>query len=193
MDAKKMTDRCAWANSSELLRRYHDEEWGKPLHDDQQLFEMLILEGKSCGLNWELILKKRSYMRKVFDNFDPNVIIKYGDEKIDLLMQDAGIIRHRAKIEAIISNAMAYFEVKRLYGSLDNFLWNYVNHKPVVRRSFEVTTRTELSDKLSKDLKKYGFKFVGSVIVYSFMQAVGMVNDHEPDCHMKNNENTSCY
>jgi DNA-3-methyladenine glycosylase I len=182
-----MTDRCFWADSSELMRKYHDEEWGKPLHDDRRLFEMLILEGKSCGLSWELILKKRDHMRKVFDNFDPEMLVKYSDAKIDELMQDAGIIRHRAKIEAVIGNAKAYFEVKKLHGSLDNFLWSYVNHRPIVKEPFEITTKTELSGKLSKDLKKLGFKFVGSTIIYSFMQAVGMVNDHEPSCFMRNN------
>jgi DNA-3-methyladenine glycosylase I len=182
-----MTDRCFWANSSELMRKYHDEEWGKPLHDDRCLFEMLILEGKSCGLSWELILKKRVRMRKVFDNFDPEMLVKYDNAKIDELMHDHGIIRHRAKIEAVISNAKAYFEVKKLHGSLDNFLWSYVNHKPIVREPFEITTKTELSDKLSKDLKKLGFKFVGSIIIYSFMQAIGMVNDHMPNCALKNN------
>jgi DNA-3-methyladenine glycosylase I len=182
-----MEKRCRWANSSELLRKYHDEEWGKPLHDDRRLFEMLILEGKSCGLSWELILKKRDHMKKVFDDFEPNAIIKYDDAKIDELMQDAGIIRHRAKIEAVVGNARAYFEVKKSHGSLDNFLWNYVNYQPVKTEPFEIVTRNEVSDRLSKDLKKLGFKFVGSVITYSFMQAVGMINDHEPSCSMRNN------
>jgi DNA-3-methyladenine glycosylase I len=143
---------------------------------------MLILEGKSCGLSWELILQKRDHMRKVFDNFDPAMLIKYDNTKIDELMQDAGIVRHRAKIKAVINNAKAYFEVKKLHGSLDNFLWSYVNHKPIVKEPFEITTKTKLSDKLSKDIKKLGFKFVVSVIIYSFMQAVGMVNDHELSC-----------
>jgi DNA-3-methyladenine glycosylase I len=168
------------------MKEYHDEEWGKPLHDDRRLFEMLILEGKSCGLSWELILKKRDHMRKVFDNFDPEMLVKYDNAKIEELMHDPGIIRHRAKIEAVIGNAKAYFEVKKNHGLLDNFLWSYVNHQPIMRGPFEITTKTELSDKLSKDLKKLGFKFVGSTIIYSFMQAVGMVNDHEPSCSMRN-------
>jgi DNA-3-methyladenine glycosylase I len=168
------------------MMKYHDEEWGKPLHDDRHLFEMLILEGKSCGLSWELILKKRDRMRKVFDNFDQNAIVKYDNAKIEELMHDPGIIRHRAKIEAVIGNAKAYFDVKKRYGSLDNFLWSYVNHMPIVREPFEMITKTELSDRLSKDLKKLGFKFVGPTIIYSFMQAIGMVNDHELSCSMRN-------
>jgi DNA-3-methyladenine glycosylase I len=182
-----MIERCSWANSSELARKYHDEEWGKALHDDRQLFEMLVLEGKSCGLSWELILKKRDHMKEVFDNFEPGVLIEYGDAKIDELMQDAGIIRHRAKIEAVIGNAKAYFEVKKQHGSLDNFLWSYVNYQPIITESFERTIRNEISDNLSRDLKKFGFKFVGSVIIYSFMQAVGMVNDHVPSCFTRDN------
>ncbi|MDR1551805.1 MAG: DNA-3-methyladenine glycosylase I [Holosporaceae bacterium] len=177
-----MTNRCSWANSSKILRQYHDEEWGRPLHDDRALFEMLILEGMSCGLSWEIILKKREHMREVFDNFDPHALLKYDDTKVDALMQDAGIIRHRAKVEAVIRNAEAYFQIKELYGSLDSFLWSYVNNAPIRNEQFEFKTRSETSDKLSKDLKKLGFKFVGSTIIYSFMQAVGMVNDHEDDC-----------
>ncbi|MDR1334276.1 MAG: DNA-3-methyladenine glycosylase I [Holosporaceae bacterium] len=176
-----MTKRCIWATSS-ILEKYHDEEWGKPLHDDQRLFEMLVLEGKSCGLSWEIVLKKRDHMRKAFDNFNPNIISQYDTAKVDELMQDAGIIKHRAKIEAVICNAKAYLNVKNLHGSLDNFLWSYVNHQPIITEPFKIITKNELSDRLSKDLKKLGFKFVGSVITYSFMQAIGMVNDHEPTC-----------
>ena len=148
---------------------------------------MLILEGKSCGLNWELILKKRNHMRKVFDNFNPHKLIEYNDAKVEELMRDVGIIRHRAKIEAVICNARAYFELKKLHGSLDNFLWNYVNYQSIRTEPFKIVTRNELSNRLSKDLKKLGFKFVGSTIIYSFMQAIGMVNDHEPGCLMRNN------
>jgi DNA-3-methyladenine glycosylase I len=179
---KIVSQRCFWANSSEILRKYHDEEWGRPLHDDRALFEMLILEGMSCGLSWEIILKKREHMRSVFDRFDPQVLVKYDAAKIDELMQDPGIIRHRAKIEAVISNAKAYFKIKELHGSLDHFLWHYVNNAPIVHEPFEIKTRNETSDQLSKDLKKLSFKFVGSTIIYSFMQAIGMVNDHEEDC-----------
>jgi DNA-3-methyladenine glycosylase I len=179
-----MVTRCAWASSS-LLIEYHDEEWGKPLHDERRLFEMLILEGKSCGLSWEIVLKKRANMRKAFDDFDPGIIAKYDAEKVDELMQNAGIIRHRAKIEAVICNAKAYLNLKDLHGSLDNFLWSYVKYQQIVTEPFEIITKNELSDRLSRDLKKLGFKFVGSVIIYSFMQAIGMVNDHEPGCFLR--------
>ncbi|MDR3187260.1 MAG: DNA-3-methyladenine glycosylase I [Holosporaceae bacterium] len=181
-----MTERCSWASSRELLRRYHDEEWGRPLHDDRRLFEMLILEGKSCGLSWELILKKRDHMREVFDNFDPEILVRYGDEKIRSLMNDAGIIRSNLKVNAVVENAKAYLRLKE-GRTFDDFLWQYVNYKPIVNDGLQRIVRSELSDKLSKDLKKLGFKFVGSVIIYSFMQAVGIVNDHEPGCYARNN------
>jgi DNA-3-methyladenine glycosylase I len=179
-----MIERCKWANSSEFLKKYHDEEWGKPLHDDQKLFEMLILEGKSCGLSWELILKKRDHMREVFDNFDPEILVKYDDEKIQSLMNDAGIIRSRLKINAVIENARAYLRLKERR-TFDDFLWQYVDYKPVVNDGSQRIVSSEISDKLSKDLKKQGFKLIGSVIVYSFMQSVGMVNDHENKCFCK--------
>ncbi|MDR0968790.1 MAG: DNA-3-methyladenine glycosylase I [Holosporaceae bacterium] len=175
--------RCSWANSSALLKRYHDEEWGKPTHDDRQLFEMLILEGKSCGLSWEIILKKRDRLRSAFDNFEPNILITYDDAKIDALMQDPGIIRHRLKAQAVVENARAYLKLKESYGSLDNFLQNYASNQPSQHNAFpKIIIRNETSDRLSKDLRKFGFKFVGSTIIYSFMQAVGIVDDHEPDC-----------
>ena len=176
--------RCSWANSSEFLRKYHDEEWGKPLYNDQLLFEMLILEGQSCGLSWELILKKRDHMKKVFDNFNPEILIKYDDTKIESLMQDSGIIRNRLKINAVIENAKVYLRLKQS-GSFSDFLWKYVNHKPIINNITKYITKSEISDKLSKDLKKLGFKFVGSTIIYSFMQAIGMVDDHEADCFAK--------
>jgi DNA-3-methyladenine glycosylase I len=177
-----MIQRCSWANSSEILRKYHDEEWGRQLHDERALFEMLVLEGMSCGLSWEIILKKRGHMRIVFDNFDPHMLVQYDCAKIDELMQDSGIIRHRAKIDAVIINAKAYFKVKELYGSLNYFLWSHVNNAPIIEESFIFKTTNETSDQLSKDLKKLGFKFIGSTIIYSLMQAVGMVNDHEDGC-----------
>ncbi len=176
--------RCSWANSSEWLRKHHDEKWGKPLHDDQKLFELLILEGKSCGLSWELILKKRDYIRKAFDNFDPEILVKYNEAKIESLMQDAGIIRHRAKIEAVIENAKAYLKLKE-QKTLNDFLWSYVNYEPIINDGTQRITRSEISDRLSKDLKKLGFKFVGSVSIYAFMQDIGMVNDHDYDCYVK--------
>ncbi len=177
-------NKCAWANSSELLKRYHDGEWGKPIHNDQKLFEILILESMSCGLSWEIVLKKRNRMREVFDNFDPKKIALYTDERIDAFMQDQGIIRHRKKLEAMVQNAKVYLKLTKAR-SFNNFLWEYVGYKTILNKSQEIVTRSEISDKLSKDLKKLGFKFVGSVIVYSFMQAVGMVNDHDKNCKFK--------
>lgn len=179
-----MIKRCKWANSSELLKQYHDEEWGKPLYDDQKLFEMLILEGKSCGLSWELILKKRNHMKKVFDNFDPGVLIEYDAAKIESLMQDPGIIRSHLKVNAVIENAKAYLKLKQS-GSFSDFLWAYVDYKPIVNDGKQIITKSDISDRLSKDLKKLGFKFIGSIITYSLMQAVGMINDHEHDCFAK--------
>ncbi|MDR0677357.1 MAG: DNA-3-methyladenine glycosylase I [Holosporaceae bacterium] len=180
-----MINRCQWANSSEWLKKYHDEEWGgKPFHNDQKLFEMLILEGKSCGLSWELILKKRDHMKKVFDNFDPEILIKYDEIKIQSLMSDAGIIRNKLKISAVIENAKAYLRLKERQ-TFDDFLWKYVNYEPIVNDGSQRIARNKISDRLSKDLKKSGFKFVGSIIIYSFMQAIGMVNDHENMCFCK--------
>jgi DNA-3-methyladenine glycosylase I len=176
-----MIKRCTWADSSELLGMYHKGEWGIPLHDDQRLLEMLILEGKSCGLSWELILKKRKHIKKVFDDFNPDILIKYDDTKINALLNDPGIIRSRLKILAVIENAKAYLRIKE-HRSFDDFLWEYVGYKTITNETSEIITKNEISDKLSKDLKKLGFKFIGSTIIYSFMQAVGMVNDHDRDC-----------
>jgi len=173
--------KCTWANSSELLKKYHDEEWGKPVHNNQQLFEMLILETMSCGLSWEIILKKRQHMRHVFDNFDPQKIAQYSDEKINELMLDSGIVRHQAKLSAMVQNAKAYINLTQ-NRSFNNFLWEYVNYEPIRNISPEIITHNEISDKLSRDLKKLGFKFMGTVITYSFMQAVGMINDHDEFC-----------
>ena len=176
--------RCAWANSSELLRRYHDEEWADPIYDDQKLFEILILEGQSCGLSWELILRKRDHMRIVFDNFDPELLIKYDDAKVDLLMQDSRIVRNRLKIKSLAENAKAYLELKKS-GSLSDFLWGYVSHKTIVNDGKAFVTKNDLSDKLSKDLKKLGFKFIGSTIIYTYMQVIGMIDDHADYCYKK--------
>jgi len=179
-------NKCAWANSSDLLQKYHDEEWGIPVHDDMQLFEILILETMSCGLNWEIVLKKRDHMRKIFDNFDPQKIALYTDEKIDRLLEDRGIIRHRAKLLAMVKNAQAYLKLTQIR-SLNDFLWEYVSYNAISNDSCDIITRNEISDRLSSDLKKLGFKFVGSVIIYSFMQAVGMINDHDKSCHRRMN------
>jgi len=168
-----------------IYEDYHDHEWGRPVHDDRRLFEMLNLEGAQAGLSWITVLKKRDSYRAAFDGFDPHKIILYDAAKIEELMQNAGIIRNRLKINAVITNARLYLEVVEKHGSFGRFIWNYVDGKPIVGHweSFEVMPlTTPLSDKISKDLKKMGFKFVGTTIIYSFMQAVGMVNDHLTKC-----------
>ena len=177
-----MTKRCAWARTP-LSIEYHDKEWGVPLHDDTRLFEFIVLEGAQAGLSWETILNKRQNYRAAFDGFDPVKIAKYNERRIASLMNNAGIIRNRLKINSAITNASAFLDVKREFGSFDNYVWRFVDGKPLRRkRGQPVPARTELSDTLSKDLLKRGFKFVGSTICYSFMQAVGMVNDHDPTC-----------
>lgn len=177
--------RCAWAGTEQIYIDYHDNEWGVPLHDDQRLFEMLILEGMQAGLSWITILKKREDFRRAFDNFDVNKVACYGEEKIAELMQNAKIIRNRRKITAAIGNAKAFLEIQKEFGSFDKFIWSYVDGKPIVnhlKEQSEMPANTPLSDKISKDLKSRGFNFVGTTIVYSFMQAVGMVDDHIVSC-----------
>jgi DNA-3-methyladenine glycosylase I len=177
-----MTKRCAWARTP-LSIGYHDKEWGVPLHDDTRLFEFLILEGAQAGLSWETILNKRDNYRAAFDGFNPVKIAKYDDRKIAKLMSDAGIIRNRLKINSAVTNARAFLDVKREFGSFDAYVWRFVDGKPLRRkRGQPVAARTPISDALSKDLSKRGFKFAGSTICYSFMQAVGMVNDHDLTC-----------
>ena len=174
--------RCAWATTP-LSISYHDKEWGLPVHDDNRLFEFLILEGAQAGLSWETILRKRDNYRAAFDNFDPNKVAKYNQRKIATLMNDNGIIRNRLKIGSAVTNAIAFVEIQREFGSFDEYVWRFVNGKPLRRkRGQSLAARTEISDALSKDLLKRGFKFVGSTICYSFMQAVGMVNDHDSKC-----------
>ncbi len=173
--------RCAWASTS-LLTAYHDEEWGVPVHDDRRLFEFLILEGAQAGLSWETVLKKRPRYREVFDQFDPVEVARYDAGKIAALLADPGIIRNRLKIDAAVTNARAFLRVQEEFGSFDGYLWRFVDGKPVRTAGDERITRTETSDALSKDLLRRGFKFVGTTICYAFMQAVGMVNDHEGDC-----------
>jgi DNA-3-methyladenine glycosylase I len=175
-------NRCAWARTP-LSIAYHDVEWGVPLHDDNRLFEFLILEGAQAGLSWETILNKRENYRKAFSDFDPVKVAKYNDKKVASLMKDAGIIRNRLKIDSAISNAKAFLTLQRQQGSFDKYVWGFVDGKPIRRkRGQAVLPRTELSDALSVDLRKRGFRFVGSTICYAFMQAVGMVNDHDPAC-----------
>lgn len=178
--------RCFWAKTP-LSIAYHDEEWGVPLHDDNRLFEFLILEGAQAGLSWETILRKRDNYRKAFDRFNPAKVAKYDEQKIAALLNNDGIIRNRLKINSAVTNALAFREVQREFGSFDEYVWRFVNGKPLKRKRGEpIQARTEISDALSKDLLKRGFKFVGSTICYSFMQAVGMVNDHDATCFRYN-------
>ena len=180
--------RCAWCGTDELYQKYHDEEWGKPVYDDETIFEFLVLESFQAGLSWITILRKRENFRKAFDNFDYQKIANYPDEKVEELMQDAGIIRNRLKILATISNAQKFIETQKEFGSFSNYIWAFVDGKPIVNQPNtlkEVPATTEISDKLAKDLKKRGFKFMGSTVVYAHMQATGMVNDHVNDCFTK--------
>lgn len=177
--------RCEWAGNDPLYIEYHDKEWGVSVYDDQKLFEFLILEGFQAGLSWITILRKRDNFRKAFDGYDYRKIAGYDNEKIASLLQDKGIVRNKLKINAAVSNARAFIKVQEEIGSFSNYIWSFVDHKPVINRFSsleEVPARTELSDKISKDLKKRGFKFVGSTIVYAHMQATGMVNDHLVHC-----------
>lgn len=177
-----MTKRCFWARTP-LSIAYHDEEWGVPVHDDTRLFEFLILEGAQAGLSWETILRKRDNYRAAFDKFNPAKVAKYDERKIAALLNDEGIIRNRLKINAAVTNARAFREVQKEFGSFDAYVWRFVDGKPLRRkRGEQIAVSTPISDALSKDLLKRGFKFVGSTICYSFMQAVGMVNDHDSTC-----------
>lgn len=177
-----MTKRCFWATTP-LSIAYHDKEWGVSVHDDTRLFEFLILEGAQAGLSWETILRKRENYRAAFDGFNPAKVAKYDERKIAALMNDAGIIRNRLKINAAVTNAKAFLEVKKEFGSFDAYVWRFVDGKPLRRkRGQPIVATTPISDALSKDLLKRGFKFVGSTICYSFMQAVGLVNDHDVTC-----------
>jgi len=189
MTAKTDQKRCAWAGSDPLYQAYHDREWGVPVHDDRKLFEFLILEGAQAGLSWITVLKKRENYRKAYDNFDPQKVARYGTKKVTELLNNAGIIRNRLKIAASISNAQKFLETRGTFGSFSKYMWEFVGHKPVknnFRSVRDLPVKTELSDALSADLKKRGFKFVGSTIMYAHMQAVGMVNDHVVGCFRRN-------
>ncbi|MEM7563860.1 MAG: DNA-3-methyladenine glycosylase I [Pseudomonadota bacterium] len=178
--------RCWWCGDDELYQHYHDHEWGVPEHDDQMLFEFLCLEGAQAGLSWITILRKRENYRKAFDHFDADKIARYDDAKIADLLQDPGIVRNRLKVNGFVKNARAYLAMRDQGLSLDDFLWRYVEGKPLQgnrQDTSEVPANTEISDAMSKDLKKRGFTFVGSTICYAFMQAAGLVNDHVKDCH----------
>jgi DNA-3-methyladenine glycosylase I len=179
--------RCPWAGENPLMIAYHDTEWGKPLHDDRRLFELLILEGAQAGLSWRTILDKRTRYRQVFDRFDPQKIAKYDAKKIRSLLNDPGIVRNRLKINAAISNAREFLKVQKEFGSFDSYIWPFVGGKPKRNRwksHKQIPARTEQSDSMSTDLRKRGFKFVGSTICYAFMQAAGMVNDHTVGCFL---------
>jgi DNA-3-methyladenine glycosylase I len=176
--------RCAWAGTDEMAA-YHDTEWGVPLHDDRLLFEFLILEGAQAGLSWSTILKKREGYRKEFDNFDARKISRYTDKKIASLLADPGIVRNRLKINAAVTNAKAFLAVQKEFGSFDRYIWSFVGNKPIRnarKKMSDVPAHTPESDVMSKDLKKRGFKFIGTTICYAFMQATGMVNDHVVEC-----------
>jgi len=182
---KELITRCQWAGNDALYQKYHDEEWGVPVHDDRKLFEMLILEGAQAGLSWITILRKRENYRKAFDNFDAKKICKYDSKKIEQLLKNEGIIRNRLKISAAITNAKLFLEIQKEFGSFDKFIWQFVNGKPIINHwkiMKEIPAKTAESDLMSKELKKRGFKFIGSTICYAFMQAVGMANDHIVDC-----------
>jgi DNA-3-methyladenine glycosylase I len=180
-----MKQRCPWPSEDKLMIKYHDKEWGVPLHNDRKLFEFLILEGFQAGLSWRTILHKRENFRKAFDNFDFNKVAKFDKRKINSLLKNAGIIRNKLKIESAITNAKAFLRVRKEFGTFDKYIWSFVNGKPIQNKFKslrQLPARTDLSDKISDDLKKRGFKFVGSTIVYAHMQATGMVNDHVVSC-----------
>lgn len=184
-----MCERCDWGTKNELMIKYHDEEWGVPLHDDKKLFEFFVLEGFQAGLSWQLVLNKREGFRKAFDNFNPDIVAKYNQDKISELIQDKSIIRNKMKIAACVNNAKRFLEIQDEFGSFDTYIWRFVNYKPIVN-SFtslkNLPAKTKLSDKISADLKKRGFKFVGSTVIYAHMQATGMVNDHLVNCFRYN-------
>src|SRR5215210_5864974 len=176
-------NRCSWA-TNDLNIPYHDAEWGVPVHDDNKLFEFLILDGAQAGLSWDTILRKREAYRSAFDNFDPAKVARYTDAKAGKLLTNEGIIRNRLKIASAVSNAKAFLKIQKEFGSFDKYIWTFVGGKPIVNKlkGGDVPAQTEMSDAISKDLKKRGFSFVGSTIMYAFMQATGMVNDHLVSC-----------
>jgi DNA-3-methyladenine glycosylase I len=177
--------RCAWVNEDPLYIDYHDREWGVPVYDDQRLFEYLNLEGAQAGLSWYTILKKREHYRQAFDQFNPAAIAAYDEKKMNELLGNQGIVRNKLKIQAVVTNARMYFNIVEEFGSFSSYIWSFVDGKPIQNHfqdSRDVPSSTEISDKLSKDLKKRGFKFVGSTICYAFMQAAGLVNDHVVTC-----------
>jgi DNA-3-methyladenine glycosylase I len=182
---KTSNKRCSWARDGDPeYVRYHDQEWGRPVHEDRLLFEMLTLEGAQAGLSWSTILRKRANYRTAFAGFDPKKVARFDAARRAALLLNAGIVRNRLKIDSTVSNARAFLQVQREFGSFDRYLWSFVECRPVVRprTSRAVQARTDLSDRISRDLKQRGFRFVGSTIIYAYLQAVGVVNDHAPDC-----------
>ncbi|WP_160138354.1 DNA-3-methyladenine glycosylase I [Chryseobacterium sp. c4a] len=180
--------RCGWCEKDDLYRRYHDEEWGRPVYDDETIFEFLILESFQAGLSWYTILSKRDNFRKAFDHFDYNKIAVYPEQKIDELMNNPGIIRNKLKILSTITNAQKFIEVQKEFGSFSKYIWGFIGGVPIdnnPKALSEVPATTEISDTISKDLKKRGFKFVGSTVIYAHMQATGMVNDHIETCFIR--------
>lgn len=183
---KDNIERCSWA-TTDLYKEYHDSEWGKPVHNDDELFEMLILEGMQAGLSWLTVLNKRESFREAFDKFDCRKIALYDETKIEELMRNEKIIRNRLKIKSAIINAQQFIKIQEEFGSFDSYIWSYVDYKPINNHfssEEEIPASTLLSDRISKDLKKRGFKFVGSTIIYAYMQAIGIVNDHVKRCHL---------
>lgn len=180
-----MCKRCTWPGTDPLYIKYHDEEWGVPLHDEKRLFEFLILEGAQAGLSWITILKKREAYRKAYHDFDVEKVARYNSRSVERLLNNPGIVRNRLKIEASITNAKNYLDIQEKYGSFNDFIWSYVDGKPIqnhYKSLKQIPASTSLSDTISETLKKHGFKFVGSTICYAFMQATGMVNDHVTEC-----------
>lgn len=180
--------RCAWCEKDDLYRNYHDNEWGKPIYDDETIFEFLILETFQAGLSWYTVLAKRENFRRAFDNFNLKKIANYSEEKMAELAEDAGIIRNKLKIKATVTNAQAFIKVQEEFGTFSKYIWGFVDGKPIDNKPktlSEVKATTPISDALSKDLKKRGFKFVGSTVMYAHMQATGMVNDHILECHTR--------
>jgi DNA-3-methyladenine glycosylase I len=184
--ADNSKNRCPWCEGAELYRRYHDEEWGVPVHEDRKHFEFLVLESAQAGLSWSTILNKRENYRKAYRGFDPDTVARFGARDIARLLNDAGIVRNRLKIESSVNNAKRFLEVRKEFGSFDAYLWGFVGGSPLVNRwrtLSEIPAGTELSDRISKDLKARGFRFIGSTIIYAHLQAVGVVNDHLIDCY----------
>jgi len=180
-----MRTRCEWGDSSDIYRQYHDGEWGVPVYDDRKLFEFLVLESAQAGLSWITILKRREGYRRAFADFDPVIVAQYDESKVEELLQDTGIIRNKLKIRATISNAKAFLKIQAEFGSFSNYIWGFVGGKPIVNHFSEmkeIPAKTELAEKISKELKKRGFSFLGPIVIYSHLQATGLVNDHLTYC-----------